>query len=141
MNVRVGVGIFVIQNGMVLIGKRKSSHGDGTYQLPGGHLEFKESFLECAVREVKEETNLDVDNTIFLTATNDIFLKENKHYVTVFMKAYVQLGSAQLLTMEKDKCEYWKWVPFTEIKNLSPAFQPLHNLIQSGQFDILSQSF
>lgn len=46
-----------------------------------------ESPEACAVREVAEETGLvvqDVD-VRFLTATNDIFASEGKHYVTLFV--------------------------------------------------------
>ena len=56
----------------------------GTLQCPGGHLEYGESFAECAKREVLEETGLDVDNFEFLAATNDIF-GTGKHYVTILL--------------------------------------------------------
>jgi 8-oxo-dGTP diphosphatase len=75
---RVGVGCFVIRKrsdgspDMFLIGRRKGSHGAGKYQLPGGHLEFSESFEECAIREVYEETGLTLQSAEFATATNDI---------------------------------------------------------------------
>ena len=66
----------------------------GTLALPGGHLEFGESFENCAVREVLEETGLTIQNVRFLTATNDVMEEEGKHYVTIFMGAVVD-GDAQ----------------------------------------------
>ena len=52
---------------------------------PGGHIEFGESFEECAAREVFEETGLIIKNPSFYDMTNDVFEKEHKHYVTIFM--------------------------------------------------------
>lgn len=63
--VRVGCGCLVqssLHPGRVLLGRRLGSHGAGKFALPGGHLELGESWADCLRREVKEETNLDVDN-------------------------------------------------------------------------------
>ena len=106
-----------------LLGKRLGSHGTGTWALPGGHLEFGESFEECAAREVMEETGLEVDRIRFLTATNDVMLEENKHYVTVFMTAQVRgstqqargIGMPEPKLLEPNKCAGWEWVSW---KNL-----------------------
>jgi len=60
---KVGVGIIVIKDNKVLLGKRKNSHGEGSWCFPGGHLEFNESLENCAKREVLEETGIEIKNT------------------------------------------------------------------------------
>jgi ADP-ribose pyrophosphatase YjhB (NUDIX family) len=72
VNVRVGVGCFVIDRNhpnAVLIGERRGSHGAGKLALPGGHLELGEAWEDCAKREVKEETNLDIEDIRFVHVT------------------------------------------------------------------------
>jgi len=82
---KIGVGVVIHDNaGNIVMGERAGSHGAGTLQCPGGHLEYGESFAETAAREVLEETGLEVGNIKFLTATNDVF-GEGKHYVTIFV--------------------------------------------------------
>ncbi|KAM5567603.1 hypothetical protein ABKV19_015599 [Rosa sericea] len=87
---KVVVVVCLLRGNKVLLGQRRSSLGDSTFSLPGGHLEFEmnlitcaylmvimsmrtllnllfsqccssESFEECATREVKEETGIDID--------------------------------------------------------------------------------
>jgi 8-oxo-dGTP diphosphatase len=61
----------------------------------------------------------------FLDLTNDFFYKENKHYITIFMKwEYLWW---ELKNMEPDKCEKWEWF---DIDNLpSPLMLPVENLL------------
>lgn len=61
--INVGVGVMIFdKDGMILLGKRKGSHGAGEYSFPGGHLEYGESFEECAKREVMEECGIEIKN-------------------------------------------------------------------------------
>ena len=124
---RVGVGVIMIRNGKVLLGKRKGAHGFGTYAFPGGHLEFKESWEECAVREVKEETGMEVTASKFVAVTNDIFDEEDKHYITIYMKAEC-VGEPKV--MEPDKCEGWDWFSWDKLPQ--PLMVTITNLIKQG---------
>ncbi|KUM55797.1 hypothetical protein ACN42_g11438, partial [Penicillium freii] len=93
MDPKVGVGVFVFNAaGKFVIGKRQGSLGAGTWGLPGGHLEFGESFETCATRETLEETGLKIKDVRFLNATNSIMKAENKHYITIFMGGVCEEG-------------------------------------------------
>ena len=57
----VGVGAVIVQEGRVLLVRRGSEPLKGHWTLPGGVLELGESLTGGVVREVKEETGLDVE--------------------------------------------------------------------------------
>lgn len=122
----VGVAVVLIREGRVLCGLRKSSHGEGTWGFPGGHLEHGESWEECAIRECAEETGLTPYSVRHWTATNDIF-NTGKHYVTLFMLAEAE-GEPRV--MEPDKMEEWRWITWEEMPE--NAFLPIRNLIKNG---------
>lgn len=124
----VGLGVAVIKDGKVLLEKRKNSHGEGSWCFPGGHLEFGETWEECSKRETKEEAGIEIKNIRFGTATNDIFPKEGKHYVTIIMIAEYDSGEVQI--MEPEKNEKWDWFGWDNLP--SPLFVPLQNLIKQG---------
>ncbi|KAL1737777.1 NUDIX hydrolase domain-like protein [Schizophyllum fasciatum] len=124
--VRVGVGVFVVnESGQIIIGRRRGSHGAGTYALPGGHLEYGESFESCAAREVLEETGLAIADITFLSATNDVMAAEEKHYVTTFVRGRVVdtqkepkvgIHRANFAVLEPEKCDGWEWVTWDQLK-------------------------
>jgi 8-oxo-dGTP diphosphatase len=105
---KVGTGVFILNDkNQVLFQKRAGSHGADTWGVPGGHLEWQESFLENAIRETKEETDLNVESVEVLGVTNDIFKEEQKHYVTIYMKVTKWNGEPKI--MELDRCLEIKW--------------------------------
>ncbi len=125
---KVGLGIIVVRNGKVLIGKRIGSHGSETWQLAGGHLEKFETWQECAAREVMEETGLTITTSRFVGVTNDIMREENRHYITLFVQA--DCPSGEPIVCEPDKCRGWQWFIWEELP--SPLFLPLQNFVKSG---------
>lgn len=124
--VRVGVAVIVRRGALVLMGKRKGSHGAGTWSFPGGHLEFGETVFQCASRELEEETGLSLASPRKLTFTNDIFSVEDKHYVTLYVEG--DNYDEEPTVKEPDKCEKWCWFAAPP----SPLFLPVQNLINSG---------
>src|SRR5512132_2586848 len=81
---KVGVTI-ITKDDQVLLMKRKGVHGTGTWSTPGGHLDFGETPEQCAAREAKEEVGLDVADIRFRAVTNDVFVQQGKHYITIWM--------------------------------------------------------
>jgi 8-oxo-dGTP diphosphatase len=121
----VGMGIFVLNaDGGILLGLRKNAHGDGQWSLPGGHMEWEESLFECAAREVKEETDLEIEGITKVDFTNDVFEDNGLHYITLFVKATKWKGEPKV--MEPDKCEEWEWVHWEDFPE--NIFLPIKNL-------------
>lgn len=54
----------VIQSGHVLLVERGHNPGKGKYALPGGHVGQDEFVLDAAIRELKEETKIQIDKRI-----------------------------------------------------------------------------
>lgn len=124
---KVGIGVFIFKDKKFLMGKRLGSHGEGCWSVPGGHLEFGESFAQTAEREVLEETGLRIKNIRFGAVTNDYFEKEGKHYVTIWMLSDYESGEATIL--ELDKYVDQDWFDFDTLP--SPLFLPWEQLLKS----------
>lgn len=127
VNPRIGIGVFVFKDGKFLMGKRKGAHGEGSWSVPGGHLDFGESIEEGARRETEEETGVRVNDLKIVGFTNDIFKKEKKHYVTFWVIGRYMKGNPRIT--EPDKFIEIGWFDF---KNLpKPLFLPWKKLLKS----------
>ncbi len=115
---KVGVGVMILKEGQVCLTKRKGSHGEGEYAFPGGHLEYLESFEDCARRETKEECGIEIQNIRFLYLTN-VTKYTPKHYVHVGLVADWKSGEPQ--NLEPDMSEGWRWYELDELPE--PLFE------------------
>lgn len=105
----VGIGVILLNpEGLILIGKREGSHTP-YFSIPGGYLETGETYETAAIREVKEETGLDIVNPVVVGVSNNLetYKEEGLHVVSVFLLAKEFSGTLTL--MEPTKCSGWQW--------------------------------
>lgn len=122
---QIGVGVIVIKEGKILLGKRKGAHGSDSYAPPGGKLEFKETVEACAARELAEETGLKPLSLQFGPWTQDV-IDGNKHFISLYV--FVTDFEGEPVVLEPHKCEGWGWYSLDELP--SPLFPPLQSLIE-----------
>ncbi len=126
----VGVGVLVLKENQLLLTKRKSVHGEGTWAPPGGHLEYGETPEECAIREVLEETNVEMTDLTFKGITNDIFEESEKHYITLWIEGKYASGEATVnAPYEMSEVRWFSWDNLPQ-----PLFLPFQNLLQGKSY-------
>lgn len=137
----VGFGIILNRDNKILLGQRHADpgkadselRGEGTWTLPGGKLIWGESFEEAAVREVKEETGIDLHSMEVVCINND--MNEFAHFVTIGMYSKDFIGDPQVL--EPDEITKWEWFDINDLP--TPLFFPSERLIDNyikGEFYI-----
>lgn len=127
---RIGVGILVRRGDEVLLVRRRSVHGAGTWSTPGGHLDPGEDPETCAAREAREETGVEVEHVRFLAVTNDLFEEAGKHYVTLWMEGDYAGGEARV---EADhELSELGWFPRDELPE--PLFLAFENLVAGRSY-------
>ena len=67
---KISVGILIYKDNQILFGKTRDKEGNTRYILPVGHLEYMESFSDCANREIEEECGITVSYTHLTLPTN-----------------------------------------------------------------------
>lgn len=83
----VGVGAVIVKGSRVVLVRRASEPLAGQWSLPGGAVEAGETLTECVVREMREETGLEVEVgpviEVFDRITRDHQGRVQYHYVLV----------------------------------------------------------
>ena len=133
--VGAGFGVMLIRSGKVLLGLRHSDaakassalHGEGTWTMPGGKMEFGESFEAGAVREVAEETGIMLaeENLEVISLANNIV--PDAHFVTVGLLCEKFSGEPKV--MEPDEITEWRWFPLDALP--TPVFFPSKKVLDN----------
>lgn len=129
----VGVGIMILKENKVLLGQRHSDpgkasselHGEGTWTMPGGKLDFHEGLKEAAIREVFEETGMKAKDIRVISVSNDRI--PDKHFVTIGFLCNDFEGEPKV--MEPDEITEWQWFDLNNLplKVFPPSAKILKN--------------
>ncbi len=128
-----GVGIMILKDNKVLLGKRNKDHekassllnGAGTWTMPGGKLEFGETFEEGAKRETIEETGLILKNIDVICINNDMV--ETAHFITIGLFSDDFEGDPKVL--ELDEITEWRWFDLNKLPN--PMYFPSAKILEN----------
>ncbi len=109
----IGVNVFVVRANKLLLGKRKGGADDGSWGLPGGHLEYMESLIEGAGRELQEETGLIALDLRFHHLVNDPLPGDGTHYLHINFTASKVEGEPKVC--EPQRCYEWQWFDLNKL--------------------------
>lgn len=127
-NVELTVLCLLYKDNRILLQNRTKKDWKG-YTLPGGHVELGESFVDAVIREMKEETNLDVVHPQLCGVKQ--FPIENGRYVVFLFKSNEFSGELK----SSDEGEMI-WVNRNELSNLSLVadFKELLDVMENDQY-------
>jgi len=114
---RITSAVLVVSDGKFLLGERNKENYNGYWVIPGGGVKFGETIQDAAIREIKEETGLDVEITEFIGPKEIINVPGNYHSI-VFFHLAKPIG---LDINARDDISKAKFFSVEEIKNLKIA--------------------
>ena len=135
--VGAGIGVILIRDGKILLGMRhpdpnkadSAFRSAGEWCLPGGKLNFGETLEEGAIREVKEETGITIENPTVISVHN--FKNEHAHFITVGLITHKWKGEAKV--MEPDEITKWQWFSLKKLPypRYFPSFGVIKNYLKN----------
>jgi 8-oxo-dGTP diphosphatase len=87
----------------------------GSWQIPGGGLEFGESVEECLQREVQEELGIEVTRISML---NQIFHQVRNNWHGIFITFVCEMKDPNVQIKINNEASDYGWFTIEDIKNL-----------------------
>lgn len=101
------------------------------WTFPGGHVEKKESFVKAAIREVKEETGLDI-NKLEICGIKQFQTLEQERFIIVLFKT--EHYSGKLTSSEEGEMKWFKRDELSQI-HLADDFMELLQIFDSDELN------
>ncbi len=118
----IGCNGLVIKDNKLLLGLRKNCKGEGTYGLPGGHLEQGERLVDGVKRELYEECGVRALRLRFSSIVDERLPSEMYIQVNFVVSEY----EGTITCVEKDKCAGWEWFDINSLPhNIFPPHIPI----------------
>lgn len=110
------VGLIYNEKGELLVTTRAADPAKGTYDLPGGFVDMYESGEEAMIREIKEETNLDVTALEYLFSVPNTYIYSGFEVHTLDMVYQCKVEDFSCIQADDDAAK----LDFISHKKLNP---------------------
>jgi NAD+ diphosphatase len=110
-NPAIATSIALIKNKKILLAKRAIEPEKGKWDILGGFVDAGETIEECVVREMKEETGLDVKIKKYLGSVADVY--DGRPSLPVMIE--VEMISNNQKPVAQDDVEELRWFSLDEI--------------------------
>ncbi len=129
-HIRIRIGVILVADNKILLVEH-FKNGRSYWLIPGGGLEYGETIVECAVRELKEETNLDISVSRFLFSSESIAPDGSKHILHMFFLGKIIGDSIKRLRVGEDPI--LKSAAFVDIDRLDKLefYPPIGHIVKS----------
>ncbi len=133
---KIGVTAFILRDGRVLVLKRsqKENFLPDFFELPGGKINFGENPIDALVREIKEETNLDIKVVCPYSVFSYVSSDNQRHTVDIQFIAMIKSDVKNLkLSSEHD---LYRWIKKEELENLHVSDLMKKAIIDGFEYEI-----
>ena len=107
---KLGAIAVLLHEGRFLMAERGKDPGRGLWGFPGGHVEFGETGLEAAVRELREETTVLAEALQYLTCV-DVIAEVHHFLIAAVMCRYLD-GTARA----SDDAANVRWMTLADLE-------------------------
>jgi 8-oxo-dGTP diphosphatase len=122
----VGAAAIVLRGPRILLAQRRAGKMQGWWNAPGGHIEWRESALDAARRELREEAGMTALNARILRWAEDVSEEEDHHYIVALVLCDVADREDPRL-VEPEKSSAWDWYDIDSLPQ--PVLRPLADLV------------
>jgi ADP-ribose pyrophosphatase YjhB (NUDIX family) len=123
------VDIVIEENSRILLVRRKYEPFKDHLEPPGGFVDEREKVEDAAIREVREETSLDIELVDILGVYSDPKRDPRGHTVsTVFIAKVIRNNNSELKAVAKDDAAEIKWLSIDSVDDEKLGFDHRHIL-------------
>ena len=132
---KIVVGAIIVNdnNEVLLVRRKQDDFMGGFYEMPGGNSEENETIYETLVREVKEETNFDIEKVISYVNYFDYISDSGKK--SRQFNFVVNVKSIDNLILTEHDC--YKWLNLNELEEIDNISDEVRECLLIFRFNTL----
>ena len=129
-NPRASTAAFILnEKGELLVARRGKEPAKGTLDLPGGFVDMGETVEEGMVREIKEETGLDITNIQYLFSSPNVYVYSGMGVHTLDMDYLARVHGDSVAVKAADDAAEALWIPIAQVNPAEFGLTSIRNAV------------